>query len=97
MYLNIDSLSIMLITTQTSVMITQCIQPTSIITMAMKVFHNTCNICIRDLLDKHAEVQMLLTIRIQHTYLKPQYTYQIKPMPMLQPLRDVISNAYELV
>ena len=56
MYLNIDSLSIMLITTQTSVMITQCIQPTSIITMAMKVFHNTCNICIRDLLDKHAEV-----------------------------------------
>ena len=62
----------MLNTTQTSVMITRCIQPTSIITIAMKVFHNTCNICIRDLLDKHAEVQRSLAIRIRHTYSVPR-------------------------
>ena len=42
------------ITPQTSVTITCGIQPTGVITMAMKVLHNTCNMCICDLPDMDA-------------------------------------------
>ena len=42
--LNYNTLAVM--TSQTSVTITCGIQPTGVVTMAMKVLHNTCNICI---------------------------------------------------
>ena len=38
-----------LITPQTSVTVTCGIQPTGVLTMAMKLLHNTCNMYIRDL------------------------------------------------
>ena len=37
-----------------SVTITCSIQPTGVVTMAIKVLHNTCNMCIRDLPDINA-------------------------------------------
>ena len=43
-----------LITPQTSVTITCGIQATGVITMAMKVLHNSCNMCIFDLPDMYA-------------------------------------------
>ena len=43
-----------LIIPQTSVTITCGIQPIDVVTMAMKVLHNTCNMCIFDLPDMKA-------------------------------------------
>ena len=43
-----------LITSQTSVTITCGIQPTGIVTMAMEVLQNSCNMCTRDLPDMYA-------------------------------------------
>ena len=44
----------MLITQQTSVTMTCGIQHASVVTMAMEVLHNSCNICIHDLPDMYA-------------------------------------------
>ena len=42
-----------LATRQISVTINCGIQPTSVVTMAMKVLHNTCTMCIRQALSIH--------------------------------------------
>ena len=46
-----NQLQFALKTLQTSVTITCGIQPTSVVTMAMKVLRNTCNMCIHDMSD----------------------------------------------
>ena len=56
-----------IITPQTNVTITCGIQPTGVVTMEMKVFHNTCNMCIHDLSDINALIPQALVIHIRQT------------------------------
>ena len=60
-------LVIVIITPQTNVTITCGIQPTGVVTMEMKVLHNTCNMYIHDLPDINALIPQALGIRIRHT------------------------------
>ena len=54
-----------IITPQTNVTITCGIQPTGVVTMEMKVFHNTCNMCIHDLPDMNALIPWALGMHIR--------------------------------
>ena len=45
---------LVLIISQISVTITCGIQPTNVVTMAVKVLHNSCNMCTLDLTDMYA-------------------------------------------
>ena len=49
----------------TSVTITCGIQTTGIVTMAIKVLHNTCNMCIRDLPDMYPLIPQASGIHIR--------------------------------
>ena len=60
--------------------ITCGIQPTGVVTMAMKVLHNTCNMCICDFPDMNVLIPRACGPQALAIHIR-----QI-PMPMLQPL-----------
>ena len=70
-----------LITPQTSETITCGIQLTGVVTMAMKVLHNTCKICIHDLSDMNALIPRALGVHIRQS-----------TMPMLQQPLDKLKG-----
>ena len=63
-----------LITPQTSVTIICGIQPAGVVTMVMKVLHNTCNMCTCNLPVMNALIPWTSGVHIRQI-----------PMPMLQP------------
>ena len=50
-------------------MIITCgIQPTNVVTMVMKVLHNSCNMCTLDLTDMYALALGPVALMLMHTY-----------------------------
>ena len=60
--------------------ITCDIQPTGVVTMAMKLLHNTCNMCIRDLPDMSALIRQASSIHIHIRQIPRGYVIYIQPL-----------------
>ena len=67
-FLNYNASAICTCNQQTSVTITCGIQPTGVVTMTIKVSHNTCNMCICDLPDMYTSALRPVAFRLCHTY-----------------------------